>query len=77
MCYNFFVVDVHDLLNLYNILNRLMGTNYEVEYFDYPYELYQNHTEADTSAIKQKLGYEPNYDLEAGIEHYLKSLKIL
>jgi len=63
--------------DIVNILNRLMGTNYEVEYFDCPYEFYQNYTEADISAIKQKLGYEPKYDLESGIEHYLKSLKIV
>ncbi|HEK25717.1 MAG TPA: ADP-glyceromanno-heptose 6-epimerase, partial [Hydrogenobaculum sp.] len=61
--------------DIVNILNKLMGTNYEVEYFDCPYEFYQNYTEADISSIKQKLGYEPKYDLESGIEHYLKSLK--
>ncbi|GAB6078803.1 ADP-glyceromanno-heptose 6-epimerase [Hydrogenobaculum acidophilum] len=63
--------------DIVNILNRLMGTNYEVEYFDCPYEFYQNYTEADISAIKQKLGYEPKYDLESGIEDYLKNLKII
>ncbi|MGC9286837.1 MAG: ADP-glyceromanno-heptose 6-epimerase [Hydrogenobaculum sp.] len=63
--------------DIVNILNKLMGTNYEVEYFDCPYEFYQNYTEADISSIKQKLGYEPKYDLESGIEHYLKSLKLI
>ena len=63
--------------DIVSILNKLMGTNYEVEYFDCPYEFYQNYTEADISAIKQKLGYEPQYDLESGIEHYLKSLKFI
>jgi Nucleoside-diphosphate-sugar epimerases len=63
--------------DIVEILNRLMGTNYEIEYFDCPYEFYQNYTEADISAIKEKLGYEPKYDLESGIEHYLKSLKLI
>ena len=63
--------------DIVEILNRLMGTNYEIEYFDCPYEFYQNYTEADISAIKEKLGYEPQYDLESGIEHYLKSLKLI
>lgn len=63
--------------DIVSILNKLMGTSYEVEYFDCPYEFYQNYTEADISSIKQKLGYEPQYDLESGIEHYLKSLKVI
>jgi len=63
--------------DIVEILNRLMGTNYEIEYFDCPYEFYQSYTEADISAIKEKLGYEPKYDLESGIEHYLKSLKLI
>ncbi len=63
--------------DIVSILNKLMGTNYEVEYFDCPYEFYQNYTEADISAIKKHLGYKPQYDLESGIEHYLKSLKLI
>ncbi|ACG56922.1 ADP-L-glycero-D-manno-heptose-6-epimerase [Hydrogenobaculum sp. Y04AAS1] len=63
--------------DIVEILNHLMGANYEIEYFDCPYEFYQNYTEADISAIKEKLGYEPKYDLESGIEHYLKSLKLI
>ncbi len=63
--------------DIVNILNKLMSTGYEVEYFDCPYEFYQNYTEADITKIKANLGYEPKFDLETGIEHYLKSLKVI
>ncbi len=63
--------------DIVSILNKLMNVNYEIEYFDCPYKFYQNHTEADISKITKELGYKPNFDLESGIEHYLKSLKLI
>ncbi len=56
------------------ILNRYLGTNYEVEYFDCPYEFYQNFTQADLSKAREFLGYEPLYSLEEGIRDYLERL---
>ncbi|RUM30019.1 MAG: ADP-glyceromanno-heptose 6-epimerase [Aquifex sp.] len=53
------------------ILNRELGTNYEVEYFDCPYDFYQEYTEADLTRVKEYLGYEPQYSLEEGIKDYL------
>ncbi|WPM32760.1 ADP-glyceromanno-heptose 6-epimerase [Hydrogenobacter sp. T-2] len=55
-------------------LNRYLGTNYEVEYFDCPYDFYQNFTQADLSKAKEFLGYEPLYGLEEGIREYLEKL---
>lgn len=63
--------------DIVSILNKLMGTNYEIDYFDCPYEFYQNYTEADITKIKKSLGYEPQYDLEDGIKDYLKNLKLI
>ncbi len=57
-----------------DILNRYLGTNYEVEYFDCPYEFYQNFTQADLSKAREFLGYEPLYSLEEGIRDYLERL---
>jgi len=54
-----------------SILNKELGTNYEVEYFDCPYDFYQQFTEADLTKIRETLGYEPEYSLEEGIKDYL------
>ena len=53
------------------ILNSNLGTNLEPEYIDNPYAHYQNHTEANLTAIREALGYEPAYSLEAGVADYL------
>ena len=57
------------------ILNRELGTNYTVEYFDCPYDFYQEFTEADLTKIKQALGYTPSYSLEEGIKEYLPYIR--
>ena len=56
------------------LLNKYLGTNYEPEYFDCPYDFYQNFTQADISKAKRDLGYEPSYNLEEGIKEYLERL---
>lgn len=57
------------------ILNRELGTNYEIEYFDCPYDFYQEFTQADLTKIKKTLGYEPDYTLEEGIRDYIPYIK--
>jgi ADP-L-glycero-D-manno-heptose 6-epimerase len=57
------------------ILNRELGTNLETEYFDCPYDFYQEYTEADISKARRELGYEPEYSLEEGIKDYLTYLR--
>ncbi|RLJ70334.1 ADP-L-glycero-D-manno-heptose 6-epimerase [Hydrogenivirga caldilitoris] len=58
-----------------DILNRELGTNLETEYFDCPYDFYQEHTQADISRARKELGYEPDFSLEEGIRDYLKYIK--
>ncbi len=58
-----------------SILNSLLGTSLEIEYFDCPYEFYQNHTEADLKNIKNALNFEPDYTLEEGIRDYVNFLE--
>ncbi|NPA32972.1 MAG: ADP-glyceromanno-heptose 6-epimerase [Aquificae bacterium] len=53
------------------ILNKELGTSYEPEYFDCPYDFYQEHTEADLTRAREQLGYEPEFSLEEGIRDYL------
>jgi ADP-L-glycero-D-manno-heptose 6-epimerase len=59
---------------LIGILNKSLGTNFEPEYFDNPHAHYQNHTEADLTKVRQVLGYEPRFSLEAGVADYMKWL---
>jgi ADP-L-glycero-D-manno-heptose 6-epimerase len=56
------------------ILNQSLGTKFEPEYFDNPHAHYQNHTEADLTAVRKSLGYEPQFPLEAGVADYMKWL---
>jgi ADP-L-glycero-D-manno-heptose 6-epimerase len=56
------------------ILNQSLRTNFEAEYFDNPHAHYQNHTEADLSAVRKSLGYEPQYTLEMGVADYMRWL---
>lgn len=57
-------------------LNRALGTHLEPEYFDNPYGFTQDWTETDLTLARAKLGYEPKFDLHAGIEAYAKSGKM-
>lgn len=57
-------------------LNKEMGTNLEPEYIENPYKaFFQVKTEADITKSKEKLGYTPDYTLEAGIADYVRILK--
>ncbi|QWK13285.1 MAG: ADP-glyceromanno-heptose 6-epimerase [Aquificota bacterium] len=56
------------------LLNRYLGTSYEVEYFDCPYDFYQKLTQANISKAERLLGYKPRYRLEEGIRDYLERL---
>ena len=60
---------------LVEILNKTLGTNYEVEYFDNPYKFYQNYTEADLTNSEKFLGYKPDWSLEEGVKDYIEWLK--
>jgi ADP-L-glycero-D-manno-heptose 6-epimerase len=57
-----------------SILNQLLGTHLEPDYFDCPYDFYQNYTQADITKARELLGYEPQYSLEEGIKDYLNHL---
>jgi len=59
--------------NVISILNNVLKIDLHPEYFDCPYDFYQNLTEADLTAIRKSLGYEPKYDLARGIAAYAKS----
>ena len=56
-------------------LNKELGTSLEPEYIDNPYPFFQLKTQADITKSKEKLGYEPDYSLEAGIADYVSILE--
>ena len=56
-------------------LNKELGTKLEPEYIDNPYPFFQLKTQADMTLAKAKLGYEPDYSLEAGIADYVSILE--
>jgi len=52
------------------ILNEVLGAHLEPEYFDNPYDFYQNYTQADTNLAKQLLGFKARFRIEEGIRDY-------
>lgn len=49
--------------------------DFKVEYIDNPYSFFQTHTEADISATRDNLSYEPRFSLESGIKDYIDDIK--
>jgi len=57
------------------VLNRVMKKNLQPEYFDNPYDFYQDRTRADMTWSGTELKFAPRYDLEKGIRDYVSILK--
>jgi ADP-L-glycero-D-manno-heptose 6-epimerase len=51
-------------------LNRVLKTDLQPDYFENPYGFTQDCTEADLTASRKILGYQPKFDLSAGIDAY-------
>lgn len=60
---------------IYGNLTRVLGIDIEVEFVDNPWAFYQNHTEASLAWSQHGLGYEPRFNLEAGIEAYADEIR--
>lgn len=55
-------------------LNRKLGKNLETLWIDNPYaHFFQNFTQADMFRAEMALGFKPKWDLESGLDDYLKS----
>ena len=59
------------VMNLETLLNQKL----EVDYFDNPYDFYQNHTEAEMGHTKELLGWSPQWELEDGMKEYIALLE--
>ena len=57
------------------IIAKTLGVNVEVEYFDNPYDFYQNYTEADLTETENVLGWYPQTQIEEGIPSYINWIK--
>ncbi len=59
--------------DLIAILNQVLKTKLEADYFDNPYaDKYQNFTQADTALLEKTLKTRPEFSLDKGIRDYLK-----
>lgn len=56
-------------------LERLLDCTLDVDYFDNPYDFYQNHTEADIGPTTELLGWTPTWSLEDGMCEYIELLE--
>ena len=61
---------------LVKVLNEVLGTNFEPEYFDMPYDpkTYQSNTQADTTNAGKFLGFKAKWVLKEGIKDYMRWL---
>ena len=56
-------------------LNKALSAHLEPEYFENPYSFYQNFTEADISKARKDLKYDPVFNLDRGIQDYVRWLE--
>ncbi|PIS46989.1 MAG: ADP-glyceromanno-heptose 6-epimerase [Elusimicrobia bacterium CG08_land_8_20_14_0_20_51_18] len=56
-------------------LNKAMKTDLSPEYFDNPYDFFQNRTQADLRRAKANLDYRPEWSLEDGVTDYVKTME--
>ena len=59
---------------LVDVLNRVLGTQFQPDYIDNPHTHYQNFTQADLTRVRRALGFEPGFPLEDGVRDYLQWL---
>lgn len=57
------------------ILNSALGANKPTDYFDNPYDFYQDQTQADTTLAEKVLGFKCQFTPETGIRDYVQILK--
>ena len=53
------------------IINQVLKTNLQPEYFKNPYSFYQNHTRANIQKALKEIKYKQQWTIEKGIEDYL------
>jgi ADP-L-glycero-D-manno-heptose 6-epimerase len=66
-----------DFNEIVKVLNNVLGTKLEPEYFDNPYDLktYQANTLADTTKAEKNLGFKAKFSFSEGVKDYVKWLQ--
>jgi ADP-L-glycero-D-manno-heptose 6-epimerase len=72
--YNLGTGQARSFNELVDVLNRSLGTDFKPDYIENPHAHYQNFTQADLTRVRDNLGYEPKYPLEAGVADYMRWL---
>jgi ADP-L-glycero-D-manno-heptose 6-epimerase len=62
-------------LDIANILQKNLKTNFKIDYFPNPYNGYQMNTKANITQTKTNLDFKPSFKLEDGIKAYLPEIK--
>lgn len=57
------------------IIKKTLNVDVETEYFDNPYDFYQNYTQADLTETKKLLNWYPQTQIEEGIPLYVNWIK--
>jgi ADP-L-glycero-D-manno-heptose 6-epimerase len=57
------------------VLNQVLRTKLETDYFDNPYGFYQNCTQADTALSEKLIGFKARFSVEEGIKDYIREIK--
>ncbi|MEO2083609.1 MAG: NAD-dependent epimerase/dehydratase family protein, partial [Desulfurobacteriaceae bacterium] len=57
------------------LIKKSLRVEVEVEYFDNPYDFYQNYTEADLTETVKLLNWHPGIQIEEGIPSYVEWIK--
>lgn len=60
---------------LIQYINEALGTSTEPEYFDNPYDFYQNFTQADMSHTEKVTGFKPRYTTREAVLEYVAYLE--
>lgn len=60
---------------LVQYINEALRTSYEPDYFDNPYDFYQNFTQADMSHTEKMTGFKPRYTTREAVLEYVKYLE--
>lgn len=55
-------------------LNEGLGTDLKPDYFDNPYNFYQDFTQADTSRARAEIGFDPQFTTRQGILDYVRTV---
>ncbi len=67
--------EAREFNEVFGYLTKILGIEAHAEFIDNPWSFYQTHTEADITQTQEILGYQPQFNLERGIDAYIGEIK--